>query len=52
MAVDTRRISIASDTDDVSEIHVMLVCIPTVTPMLAAAPPLRSLRRDLAVTVA
>ena len=38
VAVDTRLVSIASDTDVVSEIHVMSVCIPTVTPMLAAAP--------------
>ena len=37
VAVDTRRMSIASDTDVVSEIHVMSDCIPTATPMLAAA---------------
>ena len=38
VAVDTRQVYIASDTDIVSEIHVMSDCIPTVTHMLAAAP--------------
>ena len=38
VAVDTRRISIAQDTDVVSGIHVMPDCIPAVMPMLAAAP--------------
>ena len=38
MAVDTRRISIAPDTDVVSGIYVMPDCIPAVMPMLAAMP--------------
>ena len=38
MAVDTRRISIAQDTDVVSGIYVIPDCIPAVVPMLAAAP--------------
>ena len=38
VAVDTRRISIAPDTDVVSGIHVMSDCIPAVMPMLAVAP--------------
>ena len=39
MAVDTRQLSIASnsDTDVVSGIHMMSECIPTVTPKLAAS---------------
>ena len=38
VAVDTRQVSIASDTDVVSGIHVMSDCIPAVTPMLVVAP--------------
>ena len=38
VAVDTRQVSIASDTDVASGIHMMSECIPTVTPKLAAAP--------------
>ena len=37
-AVDTRRISIALDTDVVSGIYVMPDCIPAVMPTLAAVP--------------
>ena len=37
VVVDTRRISIAQDTDVVSGIYVMPDCIPAVMPMLAAA---------------
>ena len=35
--VEARQVSIASDTDVVSGIHVMSYCISAVTPMLAAA---------------
>ena len=38
VAVDTRQVSIASDTNVVSGIHMMSECIPTVTPKLAVAP--------------
>ena len=38
VAVDTRRISIAQDTDVISGIYVMPDCILAVMPMLAAAP--------------
>ena len=38
VTVDTRRISIAQDTDVVSVIYMMPDCIPAVMPMLAAAP--------------
>ena len=38
VVVDTRQVSIASETDVVSGIHMMSECIPTVTPKLAAAP--------------
>ena len=33
LAVDTRQVSIASDTDVVSGIHMISECIPTVTPI-------------------
>ena len=42
VAVDTRQVSIASDTDVVSGIHMMSECIPTVTPKLVAAPQVAS----------
>ena len=38
VAVDTRQISFAQDTDVVSGIHVMPDCVPAVMPRLAAAP--------------
>ena len=38
VTVDTRPVSIASDTDVVCGNHMMSECIPTVTPKLAAAP--------------
>ena len=38
VVVDTRRISIAPDTDVGSGIHVISDCIPAVMPMLAVAP--------------
>ena len=47
--VDTRQESAASDTVVVSGIHMMPECFPTATPN---RPPLRSIRRDLEVTVA
>ena len=37
VVVDTRRISIAQDTDVVSGVYVMSDCIPAVVPMMAAA---------------
>ena len=38
VTVDTRQVPAASDTVVVSGIHIVSECIPTVTPMLAAAP--------------
>ena len=38
VAVDTRQVSTASDAVDVSGIHIMPECFPTVTPKLAAEP--------------
>ena len=51
VAVDTERVSAASDTVVSRETHRNSECVPTVVPKLAAAPP-RSFSRDLQIPAA